>query len=216
MRERESGGATCVLLALGPSVVAAFAITDPLKPEAVGVVAALRASGLQVTSQPQGVQNVPVLVVYRVVYSARPLACIMQSWHGLLVSLRDLTPCVRLLEMRLATGLTRLVVRQCHMVTGDNWTTARVIADRVGILNVMAEVQPDGKAEQVLCLICTRPCLLLFLGIAFRAMLYIHQDWAQKTLYSIQQTYCGSCNASFKSCGTFKLQVALLTHKPSA
>ncbi|KAK9806592.1 hypothetical protein WJX73_005689 [Symbiochloris irregularis] len=82
--ERETQGATCVLVAVASSVAAALAITDPLKPEAVGVVAALRGLGLQ-----------------------------------------------------------------CYMVTGDNWTTARVIADKLGILNVMAEVQPDGKAEQV-------------------------------------------------------------------
>ena len=48
MRERETGGATCVLVALAASVVACLAITDPLKPEAVGVVAALRGLGLQV------------------------------------------------------------------------------------------------------------------------------------------------------------------------
>lgn len=37
-----------MLLAVGPLLAAGFAITDPLKPEAVGVVAALRALGLQV------------------------------------------------------------------------------------------------------------------------------------------------------------------------
>ena len=84
MREREGQGATCVLLAAGAAVVGALAIKDPLKPEALGVVAALRGMGLQ-----------------------------------------------------------------CHMVTGDNWTTARIVAAQLGILNVQADVQPAGKAERV-------------------------------------------------------------------
>ena len=52
MREREAGGATCVLVAHAHTLAAAFAITDPLKPEAVGVVAALRQLGLQVLLSP--------------------------------------------------------------------------------------------------------------------------------------------------------------------
>ncbi|KAL4449504.1 hypothetical protein ABPG77_007148 [Micractinium sp. CCAP 211/92] len=50
MRRWELEGATCVLMAVGaawaPRLLAAFAITDPLKPEAPAVVAALRARRL--------------------------------------------------------------------------------------------------------------------------------------------------------------------------
>ena len=35
------------------------------------------------------------------------------------------------------------------MVTGDNWTTARIVAAELGIINVMAEVLPAGKADKV-------------------------------------------------------------------
>ena len=42
---------------------------------------------------------------------------------------------------------------QCYMVTGDNWTTARIVAAELGIINVMAEVLPAGKADKVARLI---------------------------------------------------------------
>ena len=38
---------------------------------------------------------------------------------------------------------------QCHMVTGDNWRTARIVAAQLGIINVQAEVLPAGKADVV-------------------------------------------------------------------
>lgn len=77
-------GMSCVLLALDGCLVAAFAITDPVKPEARGVIAALQARGIK-----------------------------------------------------------------CHMLTGDNWATARSIARHVGIPNVIAEVLPAGKSARV-------------------------------------------------------------------
>ena len=42
---------------------------------------------------------------------------------------------------------------QCHMVTGDNWRTARIVAAQLGIINVQAEVLPAGKADAV-CFSC--------------------------------------------------------------
>jgi Cu+-exporting ATPase len=50
----------------------------------------------------------------------------------------------------------------CHIVTGDNWRTARIVAAQLGIINVQAEVLPAGKAEVV----CT-PCFLLILLLLF-------------------------------------------------
>lgn len=84
MREWEEQGSTCVLVSVNEQVVGAFAIADPLKPEAPGVVKALTRMGLQ-----------------------------------------------------------------CHMVTGDNWRTARAIAAKVGITHVKAEVLPAGKVEAI-------------------------------------------------------------------
>lgn len=77
-------GMSCVLLALDGCLVAAFAITDPIKPEAHGVIAALQSRGVK-----------------------------------------------------------------CHMLTGDNWATARSIARQLGIPNVIAEVLPAGKSARV-------------------------------------------------------------------
>ncbi|GAB4822580.1 hypothetical protein N2152v2_009626 [Parachlorella kessleri] len=47
MREWERQGTTCVLMAVESTLLAVFAITDPLKPEAPAVVAALHRMGLQ-------------------------------------------------------------------------------------------------------------------------------------------------------------------------
>ena len=48
MRGAEGGGATCVLLAAGQRLAAAFAVADPVRPEAAGVVGALHARGVAV------------------------------------------------------------------------------------------------------------------------------------------------------------------------
>lgn len=38
---------------------------------------------------------------------------------------------------------------QCHLLTGDNWRTARAVAAELGIDHVEAEVQPEDKADTV-------------------------------------------------------------------
>lgn len=75
---------TCVLVAMNRDVVGALAITDPIRPEAAGVVAALSRMGVE-----------------------------------------------------------------SHLVTGDNWQTARAIAAECGIVSVHAEVSPAGKAAKI-------------------------------------------------------------------
>jgi len=104
MREQEGQGATCVLLSVALNIVGAFAIKDPLKPEAVGVVSALRNMGLQ-----------------------------------------------------------------CYMVTGDNWTTARIVAAELGIINVMAEVLPAGKADKVSCHVHLLPLMVELLSAQLKS-----------------------------------------------
>lgn len=81
---RQAKCCTCVMVALAGSIVAVLAVTDPLKPEARGVVAALARRGLAV-----------------------------------------------------------------HLVTGDNWRTARAIAEQLAILNVCAECLPGAKVDKI-------------------------------------------------------------------
>ena len=75
---------TCIMVAVSGTIVAVLAVTDPLKPEARGVVAALARRGLAV-----------------------------------------------------------------HLVTGDNWRTARAIAEQLAIVNVCAECLPGAKADKI-------------------------------------------------------------------
>ncbi|EIE26688.1 heavy metal P-type ATPase [Coccomyxa subellipsoidea C-169] len=84
MRDMEAKCCTCVMVALAGSIVAVLAVTDPLKPEARGVVAALARRGLAV-----------------------------------------------------------------HLVTGDNWRTARAIAEQLAIINVCAECLPGAKVDKI-------------------------------------------------------------------
>ena len=72
------------MVAVSGSILAVLAVTDPLKPEARGVVAALARRGLAV-----------------------------------------------------------------HLVTGDNWRTARAIAEQLAIVNVCAECLPGAKADKI-------------------------------------------------------------------
>ena len=72
------------MVAVSGVIAAVLAVTDPLKPEARGVVAALAQRGLAV-----------------------------------------------------------------HLVTGDNWRTARAIAEQLAIVNVCAECLPGAKADKI-------------------------------------------------------------------
>ncbi|KAK9841413.1 hypothetical protein WJX74_005280 [Apatococcus lobatus] len=84
MREKEAECCTCVMVAVSGHIAGVLAISDPLKPEARGVIAALHRSGMA-----------------------------------------------------------------CHLATGDNWRTARSIAEQLGIINVTAECLPGAKAEKI-------------------------------------------------------------------
>lgn len=75
---------TCIMVAVGGQIVGVLAISDPLKPEARGVVAALHLMGLN-----------------------------------------------------------------CHLVTGDNWRTARAVAEQLAIPNVCAECLPSAKSDKI-------------------------------------------------------------------
>ena len=75
---------TCVMVAVTGQIAGVLAISDPLKPEARGVIAALHRAGMA-----------------------------------------------------------------CHLATGDNWRTARSIAEQLGIINVTAECLPGAKAEKI-------------------------------------------------------------------
>ena len=82
-------------------MVAVLAVTDPLKPEARGVVAALARAGMAV-----------------------------------------------------------------HLVTGDNWRTARAVAEQLAIVNVCAECLPGGKVDKIRVRVngrCAVVCLVAFL-----------------------------------------------------
>jgi Cu+-exporting ATPase len=45
-------------------------------------------------------------------------------------------------------GLKSMDIK-CILVTGNNWQTARSVADEVGIMDVMAEVLPAGKMKAI-------------------------------------------------------------------
>lgn len=80
---------------------------------------------------------------------------------------------------------------QCYIVTGDAWTTARIVAEQLGINNVMAEVLPAGKAEKVVL----HPCLGCF------------DAWI--CLPGIIGYQCSMLAFKLKSCGSFLLQVCI-------
>ena len=52
MRLHERQGATVILMAAANSIAAAFAIQDPIKPEACSVIAALKSLGIMVSAAP--------------------------------------------------------------------------------------------------------------------------------------------------------------------
>ena len=87
------------MVAVAGVLVAVLAITDPLKPEARGVVTALHQMGLM-----------------------------------------------------------------CHLLTGDNWRTARAIAEQLGVLNVSAECLPGAKSDKIK--VHPQTYLLFFLCLA--------------------------------------------------
>ena len=142
MQQREATGCTVVLLAMGSLWLGAFAVADPLKEDAPAVVAALKARGLQVCA-------LSSCAACCMVYAA---PCLLQGKHvspqGHIRPRQTNRGTAAGCIGALLSWLTAELV-QVWMVTGDNKTTAHIIAAKLGITNVMAEVLPAGKAEQV-------------------------------------------------------------------
>ena len=56
----------------------------------------------------------------------------------------------------------------CHLVTGDNWRTARSIAEQLGIINVTAECLPAGKAEKIKVTDCPSTVAVIVVALSVR------------------------------------------------
>ena len=52
-------------------------------------------------------------------------------------------------EARGVVAALHLMGITCHLVTGDNWRTARAIAEQLAIPNVCAECLPSAKADKI-------------------------------------------------------------------
>jgi len=52
-------------------------------------------------------------------------------------------------DSRLAVAEIEKMGIQTAMVTGDNWSVAKAVAEKVGISKVLAEVLPDGKLDEI-------------------------------------------------------------------
>ncbi len=73
---------------------------------------------------------------------------IFAAVDGKIAALLAVADTVKETSKAAVTELNRLGI-EVWMVTGDNRRTAQAIADQVGIRNLMAEVLPEDKAEQV-------------------------------------------------------------------
>ena len=60
----------------------------------------------------------------------------------------------------------------CHLVTGDNWRTARSIAEQLGIINVTAECLPGNKAEKIKASSATPRLLMCWVAAELCHMLW--------------------------------------------
>lgn len=142
MRGYEREGATCVLVAVAAAgtplrLAAAFAIADPLKPEAPAVIAALRwACGQRGLYSADRMASPDGIGALQQASLCPPADADCTQAHRRSLACSSAPP-ARLFLLR-RKGL------RCHMVTGDNWTTARAIAARLGIADVSAEVGWGG------------------------------------------------------------------------
>ncbi|KAL4856926.1 putative copper-transporting ATPase 5 [Chlorella vulgaris] len=81
-------------------------------------------------------------------YEREGATCVLLAVEACLVACFAISDPLKL-EAPAVIAALRQMGLACHMVTGDNWTTARAIAARLGIIDVSAEVLPAGKAEHV-------------------------------------------------------------------
>lgn len=74
--------------------------------------------------------------------------CVIVAAAGQVVAVMAVADPLKPEAQQVVWGLTRQGIR-CHLLTGDNWRTARAIASLVGIGCVTAEVMPNMKAQKV-------------------------------------------------------------------
>lgn len=74
--------------------------------------------------------------------------CILVAFGKKLVGMLAISDPLKREAAVVIEGLKKMGI-QPMMLTGDNWTTARAVAQELGIENVKAEVTPAGKAEAI-------------------------------------------------------------------
>ena len=84
-------------------------------------------------------------------WESRGMTCVLVALDGHVVAAFAIADSVRPEAAGVVAALLQRGLR-VHMITGDNWATAKTIASQLGIPSVSAEVLPAGKSTQIMAL----------------------------------------------------------------